>query len=255
MFKMTEIILCGASGKMGKAVTDCAENTENCEIIAGIDAVGSNRGYEIFKDFKELGKSGKKGSVIIDFSRPEMLDGMLEYAAQNSVPVVIATTGFSERQIQKIHDASKKVPIFFSFNMSLGINLLSALVKKAACALGESFDIEIVEMHHNQKVDAPSGTALMLADEINHTLSDSMVYEYDRHSKRAKRKKNEIGIHSVRGGTIVGEHEVIFAGNDEVITLKHEAYSKNVFAVGALNAARFIDGAQPGLYDMSNIID
>lgn len=252
---MTQIILCGASGKMGKAVTECAENNENCEIVAGVDAVDSDRKYEIFKDFGELSKSGKKGSVIIDFSRPELLGDMLRYAVENSVPAVIATTGFSDEQIEMIKKASQKVAVFFSFNMSLGINLLSALAKKAACALGESFDIEIIEKHHNQKVDAPSGTALMLADEINRTLSGNMVYEYDRHSKRAKRKKNEIGIHSVRGGTIVGEHEVLFAGNDEVITLKHEAHSKNVFAEGALNAARFIDGAEPGLYDMSNIID
>ncbi len=247
---MTDIILCGCCGNMGKTVTAVAEKNENCNIVAGIDKMSGNACYPIVPSFDKL---TVKGDVIVDFSHPSLLPETLKYAVNTKTPAVIATTGLAKDDIDKIKDASKRVAIFFSFNMSLGINLLVALAKKAACALS-GFDIEIVEKHHNRKIDAPSGTAIMLADEINHTLGDDMVYEYDRHSRRSPRKPQEIGIHSVRGGTIVGEHEVIFAGNDEVVTLKHEAFSKNVFAVGALNAARYIVGAEPGMYDMSSLV-
>ena len=180
-----------------------------------------------------------------------MLEPMLEYAVKNNIPVVIATTGYDNAQTEKIRAAAKKIPIFFTFNMSLGINLVAALAKKAAKVLGNGFDIEIIEKHHNQKLDAPSGTAIMLANGINSVFGDTL--KYDRHSVRRKRPKNEIGIHSVRGGTIVGEHEVIFAGHDEVITLTHIAQSREIFAVGAVKAAKFLYGKPAGLYDMSNV--
>ena len=180
---------------------------------------------------------------------------MLEFAKTTSTPLVIATTGYSDEQKKKIEDASKDSPIFFTYNMSVGINLLANLAKKATEVLGEDFDIEIVEKHHNQKIDAPSGTALMLADAICEVTPQPMKYEYDRHSKREKRTRNEIGLHAVRGGTIVGEHEIIFAGRDEIITLSHSARSKEIFAVGAVNAAVYMNGKGPGLYQMSDVIE
>jgi 4-hydroxy-tetrahydrodipicolinate reductase len=179
---------------------------------------------------------------------------MLEFAKQKKIPAVICTTGYSDEQIKKINDAAKVIPIFFSSNMSLGISLIKDLAKKAVSVLGEEFDVEIVEKHHNQKIDAPSGTALMLANEINSEVGEKYTYEFDRHSKRQKRSKNEIGIHSVRGGTIVGEHEVIFAGKDEVITISHSAFSKKVFAVGAVNAVRFIIDKPAALYTMDDLL-
>ena len=180
---------------------------------------------------------------------------MLDYALKTKTPVVIATTGYSDDQINKIKEASKEIAIFFTFNLSLGVNLICSLAKKAADILGNAFDVEIVEKHHNQKIDAPSGTAIMLANAVNEVFDNKMKYEYDRHSKREKRPKNEIGIHSVRGGTIVGEHDVIFAGRDEVITISHSAASKAVFAAGAVKAAKFIASKKNGLYDMNNIIN
>lgn len=179
---------------------------------------------------------------------------MLDYAKSHFTPVVIGSTGYTPEQKQQIQDAAKEIPVFFSFNMSLGVNLLVNLAKKAAQVLGDQFDIEIVEKHHNQKIDAPSGTALMIADAIQETMGGNMVYQYDRHAQRKKREHNEIGIHSVRGGTIVGEHQVIFAGRDEVVTLTHEAHSKQVFAVGAVNAAVFLEKKTPGLYDMGAML-
>ena len=179
---------------------------------------------------------------------------MLEFAVENSIPAVISTTGLNDAQINLIKAASTKIPVFFSANMSLGVNLLCELAKKAAKVLQGSFDIEIVEAHHNQKIDAPSGTALMLADSITEALDEKPIYEFDRHSKRMKRTKNEIGIHSVRGGTIVGEHDIIFAGHDEVITISHSAQSKEVFAVGSVRAAKFLYNKPAGLYDMNSVL-
>ncbi|MGI6279776.1 MAG: 4-hydroxy-tetrahydrodipicolinate reductase, partial [Acutalibacteraceae bacterium] len=184
-----------------------------------------------------------------------LLDDILSYAQKRQMPVVLATTGYNNMQIAKIKAVSKKIPIFFTFNMSIGVNLICSLAKKAAAVLGSGFDVEIIEKHHNQKIDAPSGTAIMLANAINSQLGNNMVYEYDRHSKCQKRIKNEIGIHSIRGGTIVGEHDVIFAGHDEVITISHSALSKEVFAVGAIRAAKFLMGKAPGLYDMNSIMN
>lgn len=249
---MIKAILCGASGKMGRFIAASAENDSEFKIAAGIDKVNYGAGFPIFPSFDDV---DIKADVIIDFSHTALLDSLLAYAERTSTPAVIATTGYSDAQIEKIKKASENVPIFFSFNMSIGINLLSSLAKKAAAILGNDFDIEIVEKHHNQKIDAPSGTAIMLANAVNSVFDDKLNYEYDRHSKRQKRPKNEIGIHSVRGGTIVGEHEVIFAGHDEVITLSHSAQSKEVFAVGAIRAAKFLYGKTAGIYDMNDVID
>ena len=196
----------------------------------------------------------EKPDVIIDYSNPASLAMLLEYGLVNNVALVLATTGYSEEQIAQIKKASEQIPIFFTFNMSLGINLLVELAKKAASILGDQFDIEIVEKHHNQKIDAPSGTAIMIANAINETRNQQYHYVYDRHARRMKREKNEIGMHAIRGGTIVGEHDVIFAGHDEVITLSHSAASKTVFAEGSVNAAVYLKGKAPGLYDMKELV-
>ena len=236
---------------MGAFVADAAAADGDLKTVAGVDKVNTGQDFPVFAKFSDISRDA---DVIIDFSNPILLDDMLEFALAKNIPVVIATTGYSKSQTEKIKETSKQIPIFFTFNMSIGVNLICSLAKKAAAILGDGFDVEIVEKHHNQKIDAPSGTAIMLADAINSQFGDSKIYEYDRHSKRQKRSKNEIGIHSVRGGTIVGEHDVIFAGHDEVITISHAAHSKEVFAVGAVRAAKFIVGKPAGLYDMNSII-
>ena len=248
---MIRAILCGASGKMGGFVASAAESDNDISIVAGIDKVNNGEKFPVFSSFSDINVDA---DIIIDFSNVALLDSMLNYALAHNMPLVIATTGYSEEQTEKIKKASEKIPIFFTFNMSVGINLIAALAKKAASILGDGFDIEIIEQHHNQKIDAPSGTAIMLANAVNSVFGDSLNYEYDRHSVRRKRPKNEIGIHSVRGGTIVGKHDVIFAGHDEVITISHEAQSKEVFAVGAVRAAKFLYGKKPGLYDMNSMM-
>ena len=248
---MLKAILVGASGKMGGFITECAAADTEIEIVAGVDKVNIGQKYPIFSDFEAI---NLKADVIIDFSHVALLDSLLDYAIKSKTPVVIATTGYSAEQIEKIKAAANVIPVFFTFNMSIGVNLLCSLAKKAASVLGGDFDVEIIEKHHNLKIDAPSGTAIMLANAVNSQFNDGYNYEYDRHSKRAKRPKNEIGIHSVRGGTIVGEHDVIFAGRDEVITLSHQATSKEVFAVGAIRAAKFISSKKPGLYDMNDVM-
>ena len=248
---MTDIILSGCFGKMGRAVTDCVNSRNDCQIVAGVDACSGNADYPVFKSFDEI---DIKADAVIDFSHPSVLSGMLDYCRKNNIAAVIGTTGLTDGQKQLIENTSESIPVFFTANMSLGVNLISELAAKAAKVLGNDFDIEIVEAHHNQKIDAPSGTALMLAESVNNALDYEAEYEFDRHSKRAKRAKNEIGIHSVRGGTIVGEHEVIFAGLDEVIKISHSARSKSLFAVGAVNAAVFIAPKNAGLYSMKNLI-
>lgn len=250
---MKKIILNGCFGRMGKVITEIVAENEECTICAGVDAFAVGDSH--FPVYKTITDVKEEADVIIDFSNPSALSNLLDYAKKTSTPIVLATTGYSEQQITEIGEAAKIVPIFFTFNMSLGINLLTALSKRAAQILGKDFDIEIVEKHHNQKLDAPSGTALMLANSINEVFKDSLQYEYDRHSKRQKRPKNEIGIHSVRGGTIVGEHEVIFAGKDEIITLSHSAASRNVFASGAVRAALFLADEKPGIYNMNQMIE
>jgi 4-hydroxy-tetrahydrodipicolinate reductase len=249
---MIKAILVGACGKMGNNICDCAENDSELKIVCGVDKFNNGKNFPIFPTFAEINVDA---DVLIDFSSVALLDDLLDFAKSKKMPVVIATTGYSESQIEKIKAASKEIPVFFTFNMSIGVNLLCTLAKKAASILGDGFDVEIIEKHHNQKIDAPSGTAIMLGNAINSVFDDKLNYEYDRHSKRAKRPKNEIGFHSVRGGTIVGEHDVIFAGRDEVVTLSHQATSKQVFAVGAIRAAKFISDKPAGLYDMNNILN
>lgn len=238
-----KIILCGSNGKMGKVVCQIVDESEKNEIVGKVD---------VNTKFDEIIKSA---DVIIDFSNPSSLSDLLEYAKKNTLPVVLATTGYTKEQNEEIIEAAKQIPIFKSANMSLGVNLIINLARKAAKILKDDFDIEIVEAHHNQKLDAPSGTAILIADNINDELSDKMKYEYDRHDKYQKRDKNEIGIHSVRGGTIVGEHEVIFAGPDEIVKIGHSARSREIFANGAIKAAEFLLDKKNGLYDMTNLLE
>lgn len=249
---MTKIIMNGCNGKMGRVITELAAADADCEIVAGIDInTDTSNDYPVFSTPQEF--TGE-ADVIIDFSHPSCLDGLLSYCKERQLPIIVATTGFSEEDRVKINEASEEIPVFFSANMSLGINLLISLAKQATKLLEGSFDIEIVEKHHNKKLDAPSGTALAIADAIDETLSYPAEYVYDRHSVRRKRRPTEIGLHSVRGGTIVGEHEVIFAGKDEVIELRHSAHSKEIFAVGAIKAAKFMCGKSAGMYDMNDLI-
>ena len=248
---MTKIIITGCSGKMGKSILSAAENREDVRIVGGVDLVAPQQADFIYADsFEHLECDA---DVIVDFSNPAVLESMLRFALTKKMPVVICTTGYSEEQKKQIKAAAEEIPVFYSGNMSLGINLIIELAKKAAAVFGEGFDIEIVEQHHNQKLDAPSGTALMIADAIAEVKTDA-EYVYDRHAYRKKRDKKEIGIHSIRGGNIVGEHEVIFAGQDEVLTISHSARSKTVFAVGALNAAVYLKGKPAGMYNMSDLL-
>jgi len=249
---MTQIILSGCTGHMGKTIRDCVSQRETCEIVAGFGIGEHDCSFPVYETPSQC---REQGDVIVDFSNPALLTSLLSFAVEKKLPIVLCTTGFSKEQIAQIHEASKEIPVFFSANMSLGINLLAELAKKAAKILSPTFDIEIIEKHHNQKIDAPSGTALMLADAINETLGGADHYVYDRHSIRQKREKTEIGIHSVRGGTIVGEHEILFAGNNETLSLTHTATSKAVFAEGAVNAALFLTNRAPGLYNMKDMIE
>lgn len=249
---MKRIILSGCNGKMGRIIASCIKERDDCTVVAGIDVSGI--ALDAFPVFTSPSQCEVEADAIIDFSHPSALTPLLEYAVKTNTPAVIATTGLSAEQIALVHQKSEEVPLFFTANMSLGINLLAELAKKAAQVLGGQYDIEIIEKHHNQKIDAPSGTALMLADAISGVLSEPSHYVYDRHAVRKKRATNEIGLHAIRGGTIVGEHEVIFAGHDEIITLSHSAASKEVFATGSINAALFLCGKNAGLYDMGNIV-
>lgn len=238
---------------MGQVITRLAEQYDDLQITAGYDISNSGKsGYPVFTDLKSF---DSEADVIIDFSNPAALEGLLNFAIERKLPIIVATTGLSPAQRNSLQAASQRIPVFFSANMSLGVNLVIDLVKKAARLLESNFDIEIIEKHHNQKLDAPSGTALAIADSINEVLEQKHEYVYDRHSRRKKRSNAEIGIHAVRGGTIVGEHSVIFAGNDEIIEINHMAMSKDIFGTGALRAARFIFGKKPGLYDMNDLID
>ncbi|MCQ2454607.1 MAG: 4-hydroxy-tetrahydrodipicolinate reductase [Clostridia bacterium] len=248
---MLKLLISGALGQVGRRIAEYSKTNDNYSVVCGVDRFTDCGNFPIFTDFNDVTVIP---DIIIDFSNPSVLDGLLKFAIKNKIPTVIATTGYSAEQIEKIKNASKEIPVFFTANMSLGINLLCSLAKKASTVLGDAFDVEIIEKHHNQKIDAPSGTAIMLGNSINEVNSDKYVYEYDRHSKRAKRSKNEIGIHSVRGGTIVGEHDVIFAGKDEVLTLSHSAFSKEVFVSGALKAADFLIKQPTGLYDMNDVL-
>ena len=252
VIKMTRIILSGCNGTMGKVVTACTETRADCGIAAGIDLNPiESKDFPVYPHISEVTAAA---DVIIDFSHPDALSGLLKYALERKLPVVLATTGLSPAGLGGVKAAAAEIPVFMSGNMSLGVNLLTELVKTAARVLGGSFDIEIVEAHHNRKIDAPSGTALMLAEAANDAAGGKYHYVYERESRREKREKSEIGIHSIRGGSIVGEHEVIFAGHGEVLTLSHSAISKEVFASGALEAALFLVSKAPGLYDMSDLV-
>ncbi|MBQ3426151.1 MAG: 4-hydroxy-tetrahydrodipicolinate reductase [Clostridia bacterium] len=250
---MTRIIMNGCNGKMGQVISRLADEDSETEIVCGVDInTEKKNSYPVVGSIDEF---DGKADVVIDFSHPSCLTSILSYCKRTKTPVILATTGYSEEQKNEFKAASEEIPVFFSANMSLGINLLISLAKQAAKLLEGSFDIEIVERHHNKKIDAPSGTALAIADAIDETLSYPAEYVFDRHSVRRKRKNTEIGISAVRGGTIVGDHEIIFAGNDEVIELSHHAHSKEVFAVGAIKAAKYMAGKRAGMYDMNMLVE
>ena len=250
---MTRAIMNGCNGKMGQCITGICAQDEDIEIVAGIDTYdGIKNDYPVFASLKECTVDA---DVIIDFSNAKAVDALLAYGVEKQIPIVLCTTGLSEQQLADVEKAYEKVAILKSANMSLGINTLMELLKKAAQVFAPAgFDMEIVEKHHNQKLDAPSGTALALADSMNEALGNAYHYTYDRSGRREERDPKEIGISAVRGGNIVGEHEVIFAGTDEVIEFKHTAYSKAVFGKGAVQAAKFLAGREPGLYDMQDVI-
>lgn len=251
---MIKIVVSGCNGAMGRMLTEVIEATEDTEIVAGIDRNlnACDNKYPVY-ELPSLIK--EQCDVIIDFSNPSNISSLIEYAVNNNIALVIATTGFNDDEENKIKEASKYTRIFKSSNMSLGVNVLINLVKQATSVLGDTFDIEIIEKHHNKKVDAPSGTAKMIANSINTELNNSMEFNYGRQGTDAKRKSNEIGIHAVRGGTISGEHTVLFAGLDEVIEIKHMALSKRIFAQGAVEAAKYVLDKENGLYDMDNLIN
>lgn len=248
---MIKVLLCGCNGKMGKVVESLINDIPKMEIVAGIDTLDSNNTYPCFKDFHLCDIDA---DVIIDFSHHTLVSNLIDYSVKSKTPAVICTTGLDDDLIRKINEASNKVPLFRSGNMSLGVNLIMDLAKKASKILADSFDIEIIEKHHNRKADAPSGTAYMIAEAINEELDGSKEYNYGRYGRSAKRDKNEIGIHAIRGGTIVGEHTVIYAGTDELIEIKHTALSRKIFASGAIKAAKFLIKQEKGLYNMNDIL-
>ena len=250
---MIKVIMHGCNGKMVQIITGIIAEDAEMEIVAGIDV--SNHIQNTYPVFPTIKECDVEADVVIDFCVTAAVDGLLEYCVEKQVPCVLCTTGLSNEQLEAVEEASKKVAILKSANMSLGVNTLLKLLKEAAVVFAPAgFDIEIVEKHHNQKVDAPSGTALALADAINEECDNSYEYVYDRSQVRKKRDAKEIGISSVRGGTIVGDHDVIFAGIDEVVTFSHRAYSKAVFAKGAVQAAKFLAGTPAGRYEMSDVI-
>lgn len=250
---MTKIIMHGCNGAMGQVITGLAAEDNTIEIAAGIDLSDTGRNsYPVFASLEECNVSA---DVIVDFASAKAVDSLLDYSAENQIPVVLCTTGLSKEQLNHVEETAKKTAVLRSANMSLGVNLLLKLVKEAAEVLAAAdFDIEIVEKHHNRKLDAPSGTAIALADSINEAMDHRYHYKYDRSADRVRRDQDEIGIQSVRGGSIVGEHDVIFAGTDEVITLSHTAYSRAIFAKGAILAAKYLAGKGPGLYNMADVI-
>lgn len=250
---MVKMIMHGCNGAMGRVITGLMAGQDEIRIVAGIDKHDSlPQDYPVYTS---LHACREEADVVVDFASASAIDGLLEYCGERRLPVVVCTTGLSPAQVEKIRETAKKTAILRSANMSLGVNLLLKLVKEAAKTLAAAdFDIEIVEKHHNQKVDAPSGTALALADSMNEALESRYRYEYDRSARHEKRDRHEIGISAVRGGSIVGEHDVIFAGKDEVVTFCHTAYSKAIFAKGAIEAAKFLAGKEPGLYSMADVI-
>ena len=250
---MVKIIMHGCNGAMGQVITKLAAEDKDAEITAGIDRVDNRENP--CPVFTSCDACDVEADVIVDFSVAQAVDGVLAYALKRKMPLVLCTTGLSEKQLEDVKTASAQIPILRSANMSLGVNTVFKLAAAAAKILGEvGYDIEIVEKHHNKKMDAPSGTALAIADAINEAMDDRYTYKLDRSAERARREANEIGIQAVRGGTIVGEHEVLFCGPDEVIEIKHTAYSKAIFGKGAIQAAQFLKGKKPGMYQMSDVI-
>lgn len=251
---MVKIIMHGCNGHMGQVISGIVEKDPDAEIVAGIDI--ADQGKKSYPVFTDIDACQVEADAIIDFSSAKATDKLLEYSAARQIPVVLCSTGLSQEQLAKVEETSRKVAVLKSANMSLGINTLLKLVQDAAKVLAAAgFDMEIVEKHHRLKLDAPSGTALALADSINEAMDNQYHYVYDRSQRREKRDAKEIGISAVRGGSIVGEHEVIFAGPDEVIEFKHTAYSKAVFGKGAVEAAKYLAGKPAGRYDMSNVIE
>jgi len=250
---MVKILMHGCNGKMGCMITEIVKNEEDTVIAAGVDKfTGIPNDYPVFE---KIAQCDVDVDVVIDFSNAGAVDELLDYCVEKSLPVVLCTTGLSDEQLKKVDECSEKIAVLKSANMSMGINLLLKLLKDAAKVLAPAgYDIELVEKHHNQKLDAPSGTALALADSINEAMGNEYEYVYDRSQVRKKRDAKEIGISAVRAGTIVGEHEVIFAGTDEVIEFKHTAYSRSVFAKGAVEAGKFLAGQPAGMYDMGDVI-
>jgi len=250
---MTRIILSGACGRMGRAIYRLTEKNDAVTVVAGVDLFGKT--YADFPVYNAWTDVTEDADVVVDFSNASAVDtGLLDYCVEKKLPLVLATTGHSAEQIEKITCAQEKIAVFRSANMSMGVNLLADLIKRAASVLGEGYDVEIIEKHHNQKLDAPSGTALMLADELKKALPYEAEYCYDRHERREKRPAHEIGIHAVRGGTIVGEHEILFCGPDEVIEIKHSALTREAFAGGAVKAAAFLAGKPAGAYSMKDLL-
>ncbi len=250
---MTKMIMHGCNGRMGHVIVDLVKEDADIEVVAGVDAFGENN-YD-FPVFKSLDECNVEADVIVDFSNASAACGLLDYCVAHQVPVVLCSTGLSPEQIDKVKEASAKVAVLKSANMSVGVNALLKVLKEVSPLFAAAgFDIEIVEKHHNQKLDAPSGTAIALADSINDSLNNEYEYVYDRSTRREKRPVKEIGISAVRGGTIVGDHDVIFAGHDEVVTLSHRAYSRAIFGKGAIQAAKFLAGKGAGMYDMADVL-
>lgn len=252
---MVKVAINGYLGAMGQVIAEEIKKDEEMSLVAGIDTEYIENDKNNITVYDNIFDLKEDIDLIIDFSHPSSLDPMLKYAVDNNISLVIGTTGLEENDIEKMNNASNKIAIFYSANMSLGVNLLLSLVKKSARVLGDNFDIEIIEKHHNKKIDAPSGTAYMIADSINETFNKSKNYVFNRQDKTERRSKDEIGIHSIRGGTIVGEHTTIFAGPDEVIEISHNASSKRVFAQGALKAGKFVSQKNNGFYNMDHLIN
>lgn len=251
---MTRIIMHGCNGAMGQMIAGLVADDENAKIVAGVDInTEMKNDFPVFANIRDC---DVEADAVIDFSHISCVENLLDWCAEKKMPVVLCTTGMTDEMLAKVEEVSKKTAVLKSANMSLGINMLLKILKEATAVLSPAgFDIEIVEKHHRRKLDAPSGTALALADSINEELNNEYEYVFDRSTRREKRPKKEIGVSAVRGGTIVGEHDVIFAGEDEVITFSHTAYSRAVFGKGAIQAAKFLNGREPGLYNMSHVID
>ncbi len=250
---MIRILIWGIGGKMGRNILECVSNDQELQVVGGVDKFANPSDFSV-PVFTCGEKINVQADVVIDFSRPEALNDLLKYATINKVNAVIATTGYSHEQEQQIVNASKDIAIFKTSNFSLGVNLMIQLCKKASAFLGENYDIEIIEQHHNLKVDSPSGTALSIANAINEEFDNEKDFVYGRHSKTQRREQKEIGIHAVRGGTIVGKHDVLFIGKDEIITIAHEAQSKMVFANGAVRAAKYLASQKNGMRDMKDLL-